>query len=430
MSFFRKVFGKKEEIQVISKQEVLYPLAEKQCKWYIESKRTKNEEKAKRCGCKECLVLIKSSWNEDLMLEYAAKGNFEAMKFLHDNGCYWDSRTIYEAAKNKHVDCLKYAYDRGCTLHPDICRIAAENGDLVTLKFCYRAGFDLKEEKVAEIAIDKGYLHIFNYTQEKGIRMTANLCSIAAKNGDLTLLQHLRKIGCPWDSETTTNAAKHGHIACLQFAVQHLCDMTWRTTQAAAGGGHLQCLKYLHEQGCGWDNATITSAAENGHLSCLRYAFEHGCDWSEYAIRWATWNKQIACIKFCIDNAFPYDSSTPDAIRILNQKMKTQMSLPEKNLVSNNVYSYRKENPNKLEHSYKMDGKCMVCALRSKSIPLSKIPWKNPNLSKTRIGRQYIWARKTIYQAMERAYLNPQYAWCVRRLKRGFDEMINEPIKS
>ena len=45
----------------------------------------------------------------------ALNGHLPALKYLHENGCPWDSdNTCFYAAHNKHWDCLQYAVDNKC----------------------------------------------------------------------------------------------------------------------------------------------------------------------------------------------------------------------------------------------------------------------------------------------------------------------------
>ena len=49
------------------------------------------------------------------MCSYAAiNGHLPALKYLHENGCPWDSWTCLGAAHYKHWDCLQYAVDNKC----------------------------------------------------------------------------------------------------------------------------------------------------------------------------------------------------------------------------------------------------------------------------------------------------------------------------
>ena len=41
-------------------------------------------------------------------------GHLPVLKYLHENGCPWDSDTCQYAAYHKHWDCLQYAVDNKC----------------------------------------------------------------------------------------------------------------------------------------------------------------------------------------------------------------------------------------------------------------------------------------------------------------------------
>src|SRR5438105_4179141 len=51
----------------------------------------------------------------------ALYGQLDCLKYLHENGCPWDSFTCYHAAGNGHLDCLKYAHENGCPWDEGTC---------------------------------------------------------------------------------------------------------------------------------------------------------------------------------------------------------------------------------------------------------------------------------------------------------------------
>jgi Ankyrin repeats (3 copies) len=53
-------------------------------------------------------------WDSDTPMYAAWNGHLDCLKYAHENGCEWDSRTPMRAARNGHLDCLKYARDEGC----------------------------------------------------------------------------------------------------------------------------------------------------------------------------------------------------------------------------------------------------------------------------------------------------------------------------
>ena len=50
----------------------------------------------------------------DTCLYAAHDGHLPALKYLHENGCPWNSETCAYAADNEHWDCLQYAVDNKC----------------------------------------------------------------------------------------------------------------------------------------------------------------------------------------------------------------------------------------------------------------------------------------------------------------------------
>ncbi len=36
------------------------------------------------------------------------------LKYAHENGCEWDSRTTVWASQGGHLECLEYARENGC----------------------------------------------------------------------------------------------------------------------------------------------------------------------------------------------------------------------------------------------------------------------------------------------------------------------------
>jgi hypothetical protein len=61
--------------------------------------------------------------------KYAAKnGNFELLKYAHENGCPWNEDICTYAAKSGHLDCLQYAHENGCPWNEYTCACAAIYG--------------------------------------------------------------------------------------------------------------------------------------------------------------------------------------------------------------------------------------------------------------------------------------------------------------
>ena len=61
------------------------------------------------------------------MNDSAEKGYINCLKYLHENGCSWDTFTCSFAARNGHLDCLKYAIENNCIYDKQQCINSAGN---------------------------------------------------------------------------------------------------------------------------------------------------------------------------------------------------------------------------------------------------------------------------------------------------------------
>jgi hypothetical protein len=138
-----------------------------------------------------CLDVVKYMRNSDGRLRgntitaasAAAGGNLEVLKYLHDNGCPWDRKTIMSAAEYGKLECIKYAHTNGVEWNEYACHKAAKGGHLETLK----------------------YLH------DNGCPWDAKTCSQAAEGGHLEVIKYLHENGCPWDWNVSYFAWKKGY---------------------------------------------------------------------------------------------------------------------------------------------------------------------------------------------------------------------------
>ena len=78
-----------------------------------------------------------SEKKERFCAQMARNGNFDLLKFLHENGCPWNEWTCANAAKIGHFECLKYLHENGCPWHEWTCFNAAYNGHLECLKYAH-----------------------------------------------------------------------------------------------------------------------------------------------------------------------------------------------------------------------------------------------------------------------------------------------------
>ena len=151
-----------------------------------------------------------------------------------------------EAAENEHMDCLKYLFQKGYDMEEEyVCYIAVEKNNFEMLKFAVANGFDVSDEAI-----------------------TAK----ATEDGNLEMLKYLHQNGCP---------------------------ISLYTVRDAAAWGRLDCLKYLHKNDCDWDSVAPLLAAENGNLDCFKYLYENKCPIDlEECLDYATIEKKTTIINY------------------------------------------------------------------------------------------------------------------------------------
>jgi hypothetical protein len=75
------------------------------------------------------------------------------------------------------------------------------------------------------------------------------------------------------------------------------------------------------------------------------------------------------------------------------------------------------------EHMIRSNGMCVKCCLHRRSFV--DIDLSDPSILAVEGMEVVVSSGRSIAQAVERAYLNPQYSMCRKRLCREFDELCN-----
>ena len=102
--------------------------------------------------------------NSNTLCNIAAEtGHINCLKYLHENGYFWDKTTCWRAALNGHIECLKYAHENGCAWDINRCGYAAKyshlpspqyahkNGHLKCVKYLYENGCPCNKEFISTI---------------------------------------------------------------------------------------------------------------------------------------------------------------------------------------------------------------------------------------------------------------------------------------
>ncbi len=160
---------------------------------------------------------------------------------------------------------------------------------------------------------------------------------------------------------------------------------------------HLHCFQHAHEDGFEWTTTTSSFAGMCGSLEMLMYAHSHGCPWNESLCTLAAAHCHASCLQYAHENGCPWD-------------VQTLMNVT----TCSNIHAYIKK------HEV-INNICIACALQKQQY--DKIPWDHPSLWYHESYVKYLKARRKIQRAMERAYLDPNYKICRRRLMKDYEQL-------
>lgn len=156
----------------------------------------------------------------------AESGNFQMLKFLHQNRFDWDVSTLSGAAISLSDDIIFWLRNKGLEWQPIV--------------FTACAAFDLIDE------------HRFSF------------------------LQLLHDHGCPWDHHSMNAIVEKGTLEHLIWAREEGCPWNVTTTATAAAVASLEKLQWLRAHGCPWDTKTCFLAKKAGALDTYEWALANG----------------------------------------------------------------------------------------------------------------------------------------------------------
>jgi len=207
----------------------------------------------------------------------AITNNLRALRYLHEQDCPWDEKTILCSISSGHLECLQYALLDGCPKPSnDVCiNHAAGYGQIEVLKYLRSIGWEFNSETLCHAVRPANNLACVKFLVEAGCVMSADVINSAACYGNLVCLQYLREKGCEWDARAPTFATWTGQLACLIYLHRYGCPLNSNITVAAATNNQLACLQYAHKYGCMCTAATIETARKNYSWKCFCYAVWH-----------------------------------------------------------------------------------------------------------------------------------------------------------
>ena len=223
---------------------------------------------------------------EDLLVDIAANGHLEVLRFLHEEKNFpVGEGTCAYACEGGHLECVKY-------LHED-CNVEF---DINAMEKAVGGGPNNPPHE--DLDPEKRY-QVVRYIVEKTSRVDDMLCTFAATSdyipdgGGIPMLQFLRsEFNAPWSTRTTAWTAQIDDLKTLKYLVENGCPVDENAVMNAAEG-KVECLKYLLEE----VKVPLTpeclsrpvAALQPGwflglfEALCLRYFFTSKCSgWKRY----------------------------------------------------------------------------------------------------------------------------------------------------
>jgi hypothetical protein len=186
---------------------------------------------------------LSSFYGSDALNWAASGGSVEAMRWLRQQGCVYDTSVYTNAAYYGHLNVLHFLHEDGYTV-ADV------------------TGQDLRYP--CEFAARRGHLEVLRWLREHGWPW-GGVCTQALYGSSVPVMQYLKEQGFVFNEQTMIDAVDGGHLHMCQY-LRTVEGCPWSaaacTAAAAAGRKHdFEVLRWLHESGCPWDVDAVNLAA-------------------------------------------------------------------------------------------------------------------------------------------------------------------------
>jgi hypothetical protein len=283
-------------------------------------------------------------WDERVCAHVARSGNLELLQWLRaqEPPCPWDERTHCKAAKHGHLHIIKWASNNKCPSCNWITDEAAKSGDFETLKWlheqgwrwgedvftnCVKNGFGIDvlrwliekecrwDDNTYCAAAQKGNLEILNllYSHEEVKEDNyyhKHICDSAAKGGHLHVIKWARERGFPWSEKTFHKAMMSKDGALLRWLYENGFPLSEEILCLGAVLLDSKTVQWMYEAGCPGNAMICAGAAKSGKLDLLQFLREKDCPWNEYVPLNAAYFGHLEVLKWAIENGCPLDSET------------------------------------------------------------------------------------------------------------------------
>ncbi|AGO83457.1 hypothetical protein psal_cds_58 [Pandoravirus salinus] len=294
---------------------------------------------------------VAPAWDEASCSAAAAHGHLDCLVFLHSRGCPWDAWTIAAAECGGHEACAAYARTHGCPedhpeehtgigcWHRDTMRCIHEHRLLGAdwhgsrydeshsphpdgIFYAYHHGLHT-DVVIVKMILLAHHLPLLAYVKACGMRLVAEMCTLAAHLGQVDSLAYLHENGCSWDATTMAAGIESGDMAVFAYLRDHGCPVSAAAVTSAARGANVDALAYLCQRGVGIIPAHLTTAAKaSRRVACLRYLCEHGQRPDGQTMYTAVSRGAIDCVRYLHEIKCPWH---PNALAVARARGHRQV---------------------------------------------------------------------------------------------------------
>lgn len=301
------------------------------------------------CAINGHLSLLKWAHSNELFIDgteaisvAGGRGDFEMIKWLREQDYPWHPCTSYYAARSNHFSLLKWLHAEGCpfdsqtflgavesdtdnfpmltwvkhkcpdcwNVSPDLYRVPLTTGNLELAEWLYQNGAPVHgAAHVTQFAVRSGNLEVLKWALERGsylgpcvseeaarfekwdllkwLRTEKNCppgnleCTWIIKSGNLPMLKWARENGYYFLHFTLNFRIQEKHFECVEWAIDHGCLWVQNAMYMAFQLGNFNVVRWLHKKGCPWwsEELDITFDITIEHCMILEWALKRGCPW-------------------------------------------------------------------------------------------------------------------------------------------------------
>ena len=257
-------------------------------------------------------------------------GHLEIVKWLVENGCEFQTDTMYRAALSGSVELCRWLLRNGCKISedtvpksipllklllewgykpgPKFFSQAALNGSFGLMKWAKCRGFKWDESTCASAAA-AGRLDILEWARKLECPWNETCCIAAAKAGDLSILSWARERRCPWTSQVITEAGMYGHFKVMKWAVENGCPLP-QSIQFSTPVKDIANIEYLFNKGFKVSSNGCIEAVRRGHKEALMWFIDHGAPRNDAPCNEAANQGRVALLLKLISKQFPTSEKT------------------------------------------------------------------------------------------------------------------------